>query len=199
MRKPLISVIIPIFNMEQYLPRCLDSVLNNTYRDLEILCIDDGSKDGSLKILREYEQQDNRIAVISKANGGVSSARNAGLDHMTGEYVTFIDPHDFVHPRYVELLLNAALESSAGIACCSFRLVEDRDLPKAFRQVFAFTPVCIRHPVHLDRHPGRHLHRGGQRLGLGQPGRFRLAELGRGKNPRRGHVHPLPAVRAAAP
>ena len=87
MEEPLISVVIPVYNMEQYLARCLDSVLNNTYRNLEVLCVDDGSRDRSLEILREYEKRDSRIIVIAKENGGVSSARNAGLDRMTGELV----------------------------------------------------------------------------------------------------------------
>ena len=107
MDQPLISVIIPVYNMELYLERCLDSVLNNTYRKLEVICIDDGSKDRSLEILRRYEAADPRVVVIAKENGGVSSARNAGLDRMTGEFVTFVDPDDFVHPQYVEVLLAA--------------------------------------------------------------------------------------------
>lgn len=115
MDQPLISVIIPVYNMEIYLERCLDSVLNNTYRNLEIICIDDGSTDRSLDILRRYETADPRIVVVAKENGGVSSARNAGLDRMSGEYVTFIDPDDYVHPQYVELLVTAQQLSNAEI------------------------------------------------------------------------------------
>ena len=98
MQTPLISVIIPVYNVEAYLPRCLDSVIQNTYRNLEIICVDDGSTDGSPEILRDYAQRDARITVITKENGGVSSARNAGLDRATGEFVAFIDSDDFVHP-----------------------------------------------------------------------------------------------------
>ncbi len=122
--EPLISVILPIYNMERYLERCLDSVLNNTYRNLEVICIDDGSKDNSLEILRSYEAADPRIVVIAKENGGVSSARNAGLDRMTGEYVTFVDPDDFVHPQYVELLFRALQDTETNIAICTFQKVE---------------------------------------------------------------------------
>ena len=114
--EPLISVIIPIYNMELYLPRCLDSVLNNTYRNLEVICIDDGSKDRSLEILRRYEAADPRIVVIEKENGGVSSARNAGLERMKGEYVTFVDPDDYIHPQYFEILL--AVKSVSGADIC---------------------------------------------------------------------------------
>ena len=131
--QPLISVIIPIYNMEQYLPRCLDSVLGGTYRNLEVICVDDGSGDGSLRILRDYEARDSRIKVIAKENGGVSSARNAGLDCMTGEYVSFIDPDDFVHPQYIELLVDAALKTGCGIACCGHYTAEEND-PTAFEE-----------------------------------------------------------------
>lgn len=124
MDQPLISVIIPVYNMEPYLERCLDSVLNNTYRKLEVICIDDGSKDRSLEILRRYEAADPRVVVIAKENGGVSSARNAGLDRMTGEYVTFVDPDDFIHSQYVELLFRALLETETNIAICTFQKVE---------------------------------------------------------------------------
>ena len=107
MDQSLISVIIPIYNMEQYLERCLDSVLNNTYRNLEIICVDDGSTDSSLEILRRWEEKDPRIVVITKENGGVSSARNAGLDRMAGDYVSFVVSDEFVHPQYFEALLFA--------------------------------------------------------------------------------------------
>lgn len=123
----LISVIIPIYNMEAYLARCLDSVLNNTYRNLEVLCVDDGSTDGSAQILRAYAEKDSRIVPIFKENGGVSSARNAGLDRVTGEYVTFVDPDDYVHPQYVELLYRALRESGTSISICGFQTVEEKE------------------------------------------------------------------------
>ena len=128
-KEPLISVIIPIYNMEKYLGRCLDSILINTYRNLEVICVDDGSKDSSLAILREYAARDSRIIVIAKENGGVSSARNAGLDRMTGECVSFIDPDDLVHPQYFELLLSALEAASAELSICDSRAVEDKDFP----------------------------------------------------------------------
>ena len=116
--------------MERYLERCLDSVLNNTYRNLEVICVDDGSKDGSLDILRRYEAADPRIVVIAKENGGVSSARNAGLDRRTGEYVCFVDPDDYVHPQLFELLLRAHLETGCSMVVSRFRKVkEDESVP----------------------------------------------------------------------
>lgn len=132
MDQSLISVIIPVYNMELYLQRCLDSVLNNTYRNLEIICIDDGSKDRSLEILQRYAAADPRVVVIGKENGGVSSARNAGLDRMSGEYVTFIDPDDYVHPQFFEILLGTIDLSGADIGIVGFAKTYENDLPAAF-------------------------------------------------------------------
>ena len=127
MEEPLISVVIPVYNMEQYLARCLDSVLNNTYRNLEVLCVDDGSRDRSLEILRDYEKRDSRIVVIAKENGGVSSARNAGLDRMRGEFVSFVDPDDFIHPQFFELLFKAQKETDFDVIVCMYSEVEENE------------------------------------------------------------------------
>ena len=96
--KPLISVIIPVYNTEAYLERCLVSVLSNTYRDLEVICINDGSTDGSLEILNAFARQDERVTVIDKKNGGLSAARNDGLRRATGEWIAFIDSDDWTAP-----------------------------------------------------------------------------------------------------
>ena len=87
----LISVIVPIYNVEKYLHQCLKSIINQTYKNLEIILVDDGSPDNCPKICDEYSRKDKRIKVIHKENGGLSSARNAGLDVVTGEYISFID------------------------------------------------------------------------------------------------------------
>ena len=135
MEEPLVSVIIPVYNMERYLERCLDSVLNNTYRNLEVICIDDGSKDSSLEILRRYEAADPRIVVITKENGGVSSARNAGLDRMTGEYVTFIDSDDFVHPQYIEIMVYAITKTNSDLVITEPTRVFPEDLPMEMKKI----------------------------------------------------------------
>ena len=131
--EPLISVIIPVYNMEAYLARCLDTIITNTYQNLEILCVDDGSKDNSLEILQEYGAKDPRIVVIAKENGGVSSARNAGLDRMTGKYVTFVDPDDFVHPQYFELLLKARELSGADVIVGNHQKTSDINTPNDYQ------------------------------------------------------------------
>lgn len=97
-----VSVVIPVYNVEEYLSACLDSVLNQTYRDIEIVCVDDGSSDGSLEILKKYEKLDNRIIVISQPNKGVSSARNVALDCLSGKYVVFCDSDDTFEPDLIE-------------------------------------------------------------------------------------------------
>lgn len=102
---PTISVIIPVYNTEQYLHRCIDSVLAQTYQDFELLLIDDGSKDSSGTICDEYAAKDARVRVFHKENGGVSSTRNLGLDHARGEWVTFVDSDDWVSKDYLDDLI----------------------------------------------------------------------------------------------
>ena len=102
--EPLLSVIIPVYNVEPYLRRCVDSVLNQTYRNLEVILVDDGSPDGCGAICDEYAAKDSRVRVIHKANGGLSDARNAGMAQMTGEYLTFVDSDDWLD---AELYRNA--------------------------------------------------------------------------------------------
>ena len=111
-----ITVIVPVYNVENYLNKCLDSLINQTYKNLEIIVINDGSTDNSSKICQEYAQKDNRIIYIEKENGGQSEARNMGLDRMTGSYVTFVDSDDWVELDYVEVLYNKLIEYQADIA-----------------------------------------------------------------------------------
>jgi len=118
--KPLISVIIPIYKVEQYLRKCVDSVLLQTYANLEIILVDDGSPDNCGKICDEYAEKDSRIKVIHKANGGVSAARNAGLDIAKGDYIGFVDSDDWIEPNMYEHLLNDLFHSGCDISMCDF-------------------------------------------------------------------------------
>ena len=111
-----ITVIVPVYNVENYLEKCLDSLINQTYKNLEIIVINDGSTDNSGEICQEYAQKDNRIVYIEKENGGQSEARNMGLDRMTGSYVTFVDSDDWVELDYVETLYKKITEYRADIA-----------------------------------------------------------------------------------
>lgn len=110
-----ISVIVPIYNAELYLDRCLKSIINNTHRNLEIICINDGSTDTSLNILESYKENDSRIIVISQENRGVSSARNKGMEIATGEYISFVDADDMIHPKFFTCLMSIMIESDADI------------------------------------------------------------------------------------
>ena len=111
-----ITVIVPVYNVENYLNKCLDSLINQTYKNLEIIVINDGSTDNSGEICQEYAQKDNRIIYVEQENGGLSDARNAGLERMTGSYVTFVDSDDWVEPNYVEVLHNKLIGYQADIA-----------------------------------------------------------------------------------
>lgn len=112
-----ISIIIPIYNVEQYLPQCLDSIINQTYKNLEIILINDGSTDNSGKICDNYAKVDNRIHVFHKKNEGVSSARNLGLDKCTGDFIGFVDPDDFIELNMYEILYNEQQRTNADIVC----------------------------------------------------------------------------------
>lgn len=113
----LISIIIPIYNIAPYLDRCISSVINQTYRNLQIILVDDGSTDGSTEICDQYAKRDERICVIHKSNGGLVSARKAGIQVATGEYVSYVDGDDWIESDMLEHLYDAARESGAEVVC----------------------------------------------------------------------------------
>ncbi|SHK75992.1 MULTISPECIES: glycosyltransferase [unclassified Fibrobacter] len=120
MGQSLISIIVPIYKVEPYLHRCVDSIINQTYQDLEIILVDDGSPDNCPQICDEYQQKDSRIKVIHKPNGGLSDARNAGLDIAQGEYIIFVDSDDFIHPEMAAVLFELLQKNGSDIAICNF-------------------------------------------------------------------------------
>ena len=115
---PKVSVIIPIYNTEEYLKECLDSVISQTLTDIEIICIDDGSTDGSLNILKEYALNDNRIKILKQKNKGAGAARNLGIKNATGEFVNFFDSDDYMKPEMLKELYNKAIEIGSDITVC---------------------------------------------------------------------------------
>lgn len=117
---PLVSVIVPVYKVEPYLHRCVDSILIQTYANLEIILVDDGSPDNCGQICDEYARKDKRIKVIHKKNGGQSEARNVGLDMAKGEYVTFVDSDDWIHNQYIEILYNDIIQANADVSMCTF-------------------------------------------------------------------------------
>jgi glycosyltransferase involved in cell wall biosynthesis len=112
-----------IYNTEKYIQRCLSSVLHNSYRNIEVICINDGSTDHSLKILDEIAQSDERVKVVSQKNGGVSCARNKGLELAAGGYIAFIDSDDWIHPQYFEILLQGFESEDIGVSICDMQRV----------------------------------------------------------------------------
>lgn len=114
----LITVVVPAYNVESYIQKCIDSITNQTYTNLEIMLIDDGSPDNSGKICDEAAKKDSRIRVIHKKNEGVSKARNTALDAMKGNYVTFVDADDFIADDFIECLYNAIIKTNADISTC---------------------------------------------------------------------------------
>lgn len=118
--QPLVSIITPVYNVADYLPRCIESICHQSYENLEILLIDDGSRDQSGWICDQYSQIDTRIRVIHQKNGGLSSARNTGIKAALGEYVAFIDSDDFISNQFIERLLKLALAYKAEISICGY-------------------------------------------------------------------------------
>jgi len=120
MDQKIVSVIVPVYNVEKYLTRCVESIKNQTYRNLEIILVDDGSTDNSGKICDEISKTDNRIIVIHKENGGLSDARNAGMDISTGDYIGFVDSDDYIDDDFYEILVTNLEDYDADVSCCRF-------------------------------------------------------------------------------
>ena len=127
---PKISVIVPVYNTEKYIHRCIDSILSQTFTDFELLLINDGSKDGSGAICDEYAAKDNRVRVFHKENGGVSSARNLGLDNAKGEWITFCDSDDWVLPSYLATYIDI---SSANVDLCIVGIIPDYSISSDYQ------------------------------------------------------------------
>lgn len=121
---PKVSIIIPVYNNEKYVEKCIRSVMNQTFRDLEILVIDDGSTDKSGEILDHLAAEDKRIRLFHQENSGVAAARNKGLDSATGEYLTFVDGDDYITPEYIEKLHTCAVEKGAKMVICGLTYVD---------------------------------------------------------------------------
>ena len=119
----LITVVIPIYNVDKYLEKCVESVINQTYKNIEIILVDDGSTDESGKICDDYKEKDSRIEVIHKKNGGLSDARNFGIEQATGKYITFIDSDDIVEKDYIEYLYNLIKKYNSEISICAYSIL----------------------------------------------------------------------------
>lgn len=138
----MISVIVPIYNVEDYLPRCLDSIINQSFGDLDIILIDDGSTDSSGKICEDYKTKDQRVTVIHKENGGQYSARNMGLQQAKGDFVFMLDGDDAVHPQIIEILHEMLLSGDYDLAMCYGEKINDVSLiPEKSREIIEDVPT----------------------------------------------------------
>lgn len=118
--KPKISVVVPVYNDESYLNQCLDSILSQTFKDFELILVNDGSTDFSFKICEEYAEKDNRIRLFSQENKGLSASRNIGIENAVGEFITFIDSDDYIHPDCLKKLYNVVQDYQADIVICEY-------------------------------------------------------------------------------
>lgn len=118
-----ISIVVPVYNLEKYIERCVESILSQTYTNLEILIVDDGSIDNSYQIIKQLAEHDNRVVLISKENGGVTSARLSGIEKATGEWIGFVDGDDEIEEDMFEILLNNAITHNADISHCGYQMI----------------------------------------------------------------------------
>lgn len=124
----LISVIVPVYNAKDYLEKCVDSLLKQTYSNIEIILVDDGSKDGSSELCEKLKKKDNRILVIHQKNQGVSAARNVGIKASRGDYVGFVDSDDYIEKDMLSTLYNNAISSCADISICGYRAINEKEI-----------------------------------------------------------------------
>ena len=150
-----VSVVIPVYNIEQHLRQCLDSVVAQTLDDLEIICVDDGSTDTSLQILEEYAARDNRLQVISRKNSGPGAARNAGFERATGEFLIFLDSDDWFEPDFLELMRRQAKQTGADITICravEFDTQTGGEFPSEWMLKTRYLPDLVFQPEEIAPH-----------------------------------------------
>jgi glycosyltransferase involved in cell wall biosynthesis len=145
----MISVIVPIYKVENYLPACLDSILNSTYKDIEVILVDDGSPDGCGAICDRYAEKDSRVRVIHQPNQGVSAARNAGLDAAKGEYIAFVDSDDVIHPQMMETLLKLINSGDYDFSMVHGVMVQDKGI--GYNYVDDVTPLDLSSSTIISR------------------------------------------------
>lgn len=126
-----VTIVVPIYNVEKYLERCIDSILSQTYKNIEVILVNDGSTDNSLQLCNKYKSIDNRVIIIDKLNGGLSDARNAGIKKACGEYISFIDSDDFILPTMIEKMTMQIIKDQADICICDMEYLYD-DGTKSF-------------------------------------------------------------------
>ena len=151
MKTPKISVIVPVYQTEVYLRECVDSLLGQTYKSIEIILVDDGSTDDCPAICDAYAEKDERVRVIHKANAGVAAARNTGLDAVSGAYIAFADSDDVAMPAMLEKLAEASLSSQAEIATCGYKMIGEKETLKSVGASRVEKPENLLKEILLDR------------------------------------------------
>lgn len=154
MEEELITVVVPIYRVEKYLVKCIDSIIEQSYKNIELILVDDGSPDKCPQICDEYKNKDSRIKVIHKQNGGLSDARNEGLKIATGEWITFIDSDDYVGINFLEKLYSSATSVGADISICDYQAVsDDTGIEKEETNIEVFDNVkCLEEMYHPQKH-----------------------------------------------
>lgn len=145
---PIISIVVPVFNSKKTLRDCIESILSQTYHNLEIILVDDGSTDGSEKLVDDYAKSDKRVKAIHQKNQGLSGARNTGIKNATGKYITFVDSDDRIEPNMIKVLYETLIDSRSDIAVCSFKELYPNGKTKGFnrnypKQVFTIEQTLI--------------------------------------------------------
>ena len=141
-----ISIIVPIYNVEKYLRDCIESIINQTYTNIEIILVNDGSTDSSLEICKEYAEKNDKIKIVNKKNGGLSDARNYGLEHATGKYIMFVDSDDYLALNSCEVLYNAIKDTEFEFVTANFAFTDSEGIPwkrPMFSDKFQNTPLDI--------------------------------------------------------
>ncbi len=152
-KKPLISVIVAVYNIEEYIGRCIESIIKQTYVELQIILVDDGSKDESGAICDSYALKDSRITVIHKENGGLSDARNAGLKIADGEYIGYVDGDDWIEPDMYEKMIGELLAHDGELACCRYKeIFKDRTKDNSSEDVIVLSPLEML-DIYINEHP----------------------------------------------
>lgn len=158
MSRSKISVIIPVYNIERYIERCIKSVIEQTYHNLEIILVDDGSTDASGEICDRYEKYDHRIRVIHKENGGLSDARNAGLEIATGDYIGYVDGDDWIDLNMYEEMLQAMEDCDAELAICRYKSIYSGEIVDTSSHTIVPMSVDEVLDVHINEHPQYVIH-----------------------------------------
>lgn len=143
-----VSIVVPVYNVALYLAECIESIINQTYKNIEVIIVNDGSTDNSKEICESYEKKDDRIIFITKQNNGAASARNCGLNSVTGEYISFVDSDDILELNYIERLVTTLKENNADIAVCSYYNLYKNVVKE---QVYEYQLICCSDEEYLER------------------------------------------------